>query len=734
MLLVLSGHLLDQRVRAGMTELRERSPVRFLARALELEPAAGLSRARVIYELDLLGYVSQAVPDGPGEYRLEGDVLRIWPRTPGACRPPVMLTFDAAERLQRLVGPDGRACRLHLEAFEFANLADAALADREYLPLERIPPHMVAAVLAIEDRNHFRHPGLDPFALLRAGWVNLRAGELQQGGSTLTQQLAKNLYTDGERAWLRKLAELAHVVVLEWRYSKQKLLEAYLNEIYLGQDGPRAIRGVARGARHWFGRPLEELDLHQFALLAGMVRGAASHDPRRYPERARSRRDEVLAAMEDLRWATPEAVARARGRPLDVIPRPVQRAGRFPSLHRELRQQLAARLPDRGAADSGLLVQTGIDPWLQMRAEWAVSEALEQQVAAVPAARGVQAAVVVVDARTGTLRALVGGRDTNPDAFNRALAARRPIGSLMKPLVALAAFSARADLHPASRYDDAPPALHDARGRPWRPGNHDGSRHGVVTLAEAMSLSLNPPFVRLAMEIGLPRLSGLLGALGSPVAGRPWPSLALGAHDMSPVAVARAFLLLSAAHDPGGIHWIESIRDREGRRLWQAPSPAGPRATAAAAMVRSMLTEVARRGTARRIAREFPGHGPLAAKTGTTDDNRDGWFVGFGSDHLAVTWVGHDDNRPSGLSAAMGALPLWLAVFARHPPHALPIAAQDGLVPVWIDGVSGDGSSAGCPLALRLLLPRAVAAQRPAGPCRSRSLPGQASALPPPGG
>jgi len=702
-----------------MHDLRERAPVRFFARGLDLGPSAGPSRARVVYELDLLGYASQAAPHGPGAFQLEGRVLRLWPRTPsGACRFPVTITFDAVDRLQRLVGQDGRACSLSLEAFEFANLADARLADREYLPLARIPPQLVAAVLAIEDRNHFRHPGLDPFAILRAIWVNLRAGELQQGGSTLTQQLAKNLFTGGERSWLRKLVELAHVVVLEWRYSKQELLEAYLNVIYLGQDGPRAIRGVARGARHWFGRPLEELDLHQFALLAGLARGTAAYDPRRYPERARARRDEVLGALEDLGWAPSAAIARARSRPLDILSRPVLRAGRFPSLHRELRQQLAARLPGRDATDSGLSVQTGIDTWLQMRAEWAVSEALARQVVAVPAAREVQAAVVVIDAATGALRALVGGRDANPESFNRALAARRPVGSLMKPLVALAAFSARPDLHPASRYDDAPPALQDAHGRPWRPGNHDGSRHGVVTLAEAMSLSLNAPFVRLALELGLPRLASLLGALGSPVAGRAWPSLALGAHDMSPIAVACAYLSLSATRDPGGIRWIEAIHDRDGRGLWQAPPAAGPRAPPAAAMVRSLLMEVARRGTARQIAAAFPGHGPLAAKTGTTDDRRDSWFVGFGADHLGVTWVGHDDNRPSGLTGAMGALPLWLSVFARHPPRALVLSAQDGLVPVWIDGASGERLATACPSALRVLLPRAVAAGLSAGVCR----------------
>jgi penicillin-binding protein 1B len=711
--------ILDHRVQIGMGRLPEESPTRFFARALVLEPAPALTRARVLYELDLLGYVPRAEPDSPGEYALDTMGIRLWPRRAQAdCTAPVVLGFDAAERLARSVGKDGRPCRVTLEPFEFAHLADASLPDREYLPLARIPPLLVAAVLAIEDRNHFRHPGLDPFALLRAIWVNLRAGEVRQGGSTITQQLAKNLFTGGERSWPRKLVELAHAVVLEWRHDKRELLEAYLNDIYLGQDGPRAIRGVARGARHWFARPLEELELHQFALLAGMARGAAAFDPRRFPERARARRDEVLAALAELGWAPAAAVEQALRQPLEVTDRPHVRAGRFPSLHRPLQERVATLLPGQATTSRGLVVETGIDTWLQMRSEWAVGEPLDRILASVPAARGVEAAVVVVDARTGALRALVGGRDPNPEAFNRALFARRPIGSLMKPLVALVALSARTDRHPASRLDDAPLTLADAHGRPWRPGNHDGSRHGVVTLAEAMSLSLNPPFVRLALEAGLPRLAGLLDALGVPVSGRPWPSLALGAHEMSPVEIARAFLLLSAGQDPGGIRFIERIRDREGHSLWQAPPPAGPQARPAAFMVRSMLMEVARRGTARAVARAFPGHGPLAAKTGTTDDRRDSWFVGFGADHLGVTWVGHDDNRPSGLTGAMGALPLWLEVFARHPPQALALAARDGLVPVWIDGVRGTRTTPDCAKALGVLLPVAVAAALPAGACQ----------------
>ncbi|HAZ61445.1 MAG TPA: penicillin-binding protein 1B [Gammaproteobacteria bacterium] len=710
--------MLDYRVRVGIESLQDRAPTRFYARNLVLTPSAALTRARIVYELDLLGYVPRGKPAGPGEFSLGRHDLELWPRTASAdCRFPLRLTFDDASRLQRLSGQDGEPCSAELEPFEFANLADATLADREYLPLGRIPPQLVAAFLAIEDRNYYRHPGLDPFALLRATWVNLRAGELLQGGSTLTQQLAKNLYTGGERSWLRKLSEFAHVIVLEWRYDKQQLLEAYLNDIYLGQDGSRAIRGVARGARHWFGRPLVELELHQIALLAGMARGAAAYDPRRSPERARLRRNEVLDALSSLGWASAAAIARARSRPLDVTARPLVRAGRFPSLQRMLREQLDSLVPDRGAADHGLYVRTGIDTWLQMRAEWAVTEALDRHVATVPAARGVQAAVVVIDAKSGALRALVGGRDQNPEAFNRALAARRPIGSLMKPLVTLAALAARPDLHPASRFDDAPPALQDAQGLPWRPGNHDGRRYGIVTLAEALSLSLNAPFVRLAMEAGLPRVANLLTTVGAPVAGHPWPSLALGAHEMSPVAVARAYLLLSAERDPGGIRWIDGIHDRTAKSLWRASAPDGPRADPAALMVRSMMLEVARRGTGRRLTEAFPAHGPLAAKTGTTDERRDSWFVGFGADHLGVTWVGHDDNRPTGLTGAMGALPLWLEVFAGHPPRAVSIPGYAGLLAVFIDGVSGARVSPTCARGLRVLLPKTVVDALPTGPC-----------------
>jgi penicillin-binding protein 1B len=711
LLLLLFGYVFDARVQQRFEAVTAERPACLYTRALSLTADSRLTLPRVVFELDLLGYVSARTATGPGSYALRPESLRLWPRTQGQgdCKPPITLSFTNEGSLSRLLDARGEPCQWQLEPFEFAAIRAREDRDQRVVPWSAIPARQLAAVLAIEDRNYYRHPGLDPFALLRALASNLEAGAVVQGGSTITQQLAKNLYTEGERSLWRKLMELLHVALLEWHYSKDRILETYLNEVYLGQSGARAVHGLGFAAQHYFGRPLDELELHQQALLAALVKGASALDPRKHPDKALARRQRVLEAMQDLGWITIDEATAAGTRPLDVLARPTVTGNRFPSVQGLLRARLRAAFSEQDLKTAGLKVRTSIDPWLQMRAELAVDSIDARAATPERGTPGLQAAAVVVDAESGALRAVVGGRNATTASFNRALNAVRPVGSLAKPFVYLAALKAGLPWHPGARILDSAPPVRGADGQPWRPRNYDGESHGEITLTEALAQSFNLATVRLGLAIGLPAVVRTLSESGSPPPQPVWPSLLLGALEQTPLQVARAYLQLSSQRPPAELTLIEAVRNVAGEQVWEEQSP--PRAlpdAGARFMLRMMLSQVVRRGTAQAVAATWPHLGPIAAKTGTTDGLRDSWFVGFGRDYLGVVWLGHDDNRSAGKTGATGALPIWIEIFRGQPPAPLDTRIPDGLRWVWLDAHTGEQVPSDCKDAMRLPLPVAV--------------------------
>ncbi|MEQ8815534.1 MAG: PBP1A family penicillin-binding protein [Thalassobaculum sp.] len=491
------------------------------------------------------------------------------------------------------------------------------------LTVAELPRHLVQAVIATEDRRFYDHPGIDPIGLARAAWTNLMAGRVVQGGSTLTQQLAKNVFLTADRSLERKLQELLLAFWLERNFSKDEILAIYLNRVYFGAGA----YGVDAAARKYFGIPASRLGLAESALLAGLLKAPSRYNPAVAPERAGKRTSVVLANMVDAGYIDRDAARAAAGQPIAIA----GPAGRG-SGPRYFADWVYDSLPDFvGRPASDLEVITTLDPGLQAIAERAVSEGL----AAARNADGLQAALVVLDPASGAVRALVGGRDYGDSQFNRAVQARRQPGSAFKPLVFLAALEA--GWSPSDSIDDAP-----IRIAGWAPENIDGKFDGRITLAQALARSRNAATVRLQETVGRGRVRALAERFGLSGPLPEGPSLALGTGEASPLEVAGVYAAIANGGRAVLPFAVAGVRDREGRPLYER-SGSGLSAVVSrrsAAALTDMLAGAVAAGTgkAARLDR------PAAGKTGTTQDHRDAWFAGFTADLVAVVWVGRDDN------------------------------------------------------------------------------------------
>ena len=569
----------------------------------------------------------------------------------------------AGRRVTKLERPDGtRVAAWNFELPAVARLTDESRERRSVVPLHDIPASVQRAVVAIEDERFFKHAGVDPRGVARALVSNVRAGGVAQGGSTITQQLAKNMFLTADRTLARKGQEALIALILEQRYDKDRILEAYLNEIYLGQRSGFAILGVGEAARAWFGKDLASLRLDEAALLAGAVHSPNRTAPWKHAEEARRRRDLVLDKLEELQAFPSAEIDAARVRPVVAAESTVvrRRAAWFVD-------RIVSDLGDRYAPEAlhrdGLELVTTLDPRLQAAAETAISEglaALREEHSSLAA--DVEVALVAMDPHSGAIRALVGGSDYGRSQFDRALQARRQPGSAFKPVVLAAAISDRwPNLGPLTLVSDRPLTVPGAGPghTDWQPRNYDGRFLGPITLRRATEQSRNLPFVRLGQKIGPERIRETAAALGVTSALRPLPSLAIGAQEVSPVEMAVVASTLAAGGVRPTPRFLEGVRDRDGewleRGMPQRRTVLDPKV---AAVVNDLLQGVVERGTARGLRRAGFTL-PVAAKTGTTNKARDAWMVGYTPDLAVVLWVGYDDERNLGLSSTKAAVPLW---------------------------------------------------------------------------
>ncbi len=522
------------------------------------------------------------------------------------------------------------------------------LEDQRRLRFEDIPPNVVQALLSAEDKHFFVHAGFDPFRLAKSFWVNLKSRRPDQGGSTLTMQLARTLYLDPEKTWGRKLQELLIAEVLEFRLSKKQIFEQYANRIYFGRRGGVNITGFEAAAEYYFSRPLSAVSVAQAATLAGLVQRPSYFDPLRHPERALARRNTVLALMHRNGYLSQAKLTEAVHTPLSTA------RGETDNLSAPWYVSLALNQLGRSA---GPRADSGLDPLLQRAAMEAVTAGLEEvdKRAAALGPGKPEVALVALDPRSGEVRALVGGRDYSKNEVNHAIAQRQP-GSVFKPFVYAAALeSAKGKFTPATLLDDEPTTFKFGV-QSYTPGNY-GDSYGQLTLRHALAYSDNIATVSLAEQVGYDKVVQLALASGFNSRIQPTPALALGAYESSALEIAGAYSLFAN----GGSASKPTFLARNGKSL--GPELLNP---AVAFLMQDLLAEVIRSGTAADVhSRGF--NLPSAGKTGTT---RDGWFAGYVSNLICVVWVGYDDNTDLKLEGAKSALPIWTEFMKRAAKRA----------------------------------------------------------------
>lgn len=679
---------IDYQVRRDFQALQWALPARIYARPAELYNGAHLSIDDLTDYLQRLGYRQVENISGPGEYQVQAQQLslqtrgfRFWDGAePGV---HAQLGFSGA-RITRVSAADpaqsGELPLVRLEPVEIAQINPDTGEDRLPVALENVPTALVQAIIAVEDQRFYQHWGVDPKGILRALWVNVRRGEVAQGGSTLTQQLVKNLYLTQERTLRRKIEEAVMALALELHFSKDDILAAYLNEVFLGQDGNRAIHGFTLAAHYYFARPLAELSLAELALLAGLPRGASYYNPRRNPERAINRRNTVLMNMREQGYITAAEYDVASAAELRISPRPARRNRAYPAFMDLVRSDLARDYDADALRSEGLRIFTTLD----LRVQEAMDATLEPAVASVevPADDGVplQAAMVITDSNTGEVRALAGSRQPGAVGFNRALDAVRPIGSLVKPAVYLAALASGNDTL-ASVLSDRSVDLTTEDGQRWSPRNYDNQMSGDVYLFDALSRSLNLATVDLGLKTGVDTVVDMLARLGHT---RPVPeylSVLLGAVDMAPLEVARIYQTLASNGFRSPLRSVEAVTTGDGDRLQRYGVETEQVVDMASVfLLEQSLQNVFVDGTARSVAEDLSDNLPLAGKTGTTNDFRDSWFAGYGDDLTGIVWLGYDDNRSTGLTGATGALQVWTKVMGELAVQPRQTRAPDGIV------------------------------------------------------
>ena len=658
---------LDRDVAQAFESKRWALPARAFARPVELYPGAPISRKRLERELERLGYQrAEAVPSR-GQFAVSSDKLEFGSRGYAFWDFPeperrALIAFDDGEIRSITDANTSLAIDLmRLEPPEIGRINPRRYEDRKLLSFEEIDADFVAALVAVEDRRYLSHYGVDPIGLTRAMWANLRALRFVQGGSTITQQLVKNLYLTRDRTLARKFNEMLMAISIDRRYSKEAILETYVNEVFLGQDGNRAIHGFELAAQFYFAKPLTELDMAESATLIGMIKGPSIYDPRRKPDASLRRRNRVLSILEKNGLLSSRAADALRRRPLELRPRRRDRDTDFPSFMGLVKRQLLRDYRPEDLKVAGLNVFTTIDIDIQQAAERGVHETITK-IESMTHQQGLQVAVIVADSSSGEILAMIGDRNPTYAGFNRALDARRPVGSVIKPFIYAYALAQPRRFSLATKLNDVQVTWSDAQGKVWQPRNFDGREHGEVSMLDALIRSLNLATVDLGMKLGVENVARYLEQLAGGEEVPPYPSIFLGAVEMSTFQLAEMYTIIANDGFRIPLRAISAVTNQSQRKLNRYGLELKPlMPPAAAAIVRFALSRVIAEGTGRNLLRQLDDVQPLAGKTGTSNDFRDSWFAGFGANRLGVTWVGRDDNQPTGLTGSSGALRIWAA-------------------------------------------------------------------------
>ncbi len=668
-------------------------PGRVYSAPLKIWPGLAMSPGELATDLRSAGYTQVETARQEGDFQVGDSAILVKGKEasgPGWAVPAgdVLVNF----RGTRVSSVSPRSPATFSPAI-MATLSGPSAQRRELVPLGRIPHQLQQAVLVMEDRDFRKHSGISFVGVCRAALVNTLAGETVQGGSTITQQLAKNLFLSPERSYARKAREVFLAMAIEDRLSKDEILELYLNGVYLGQAAGQAIHGVAEAARVYFGKQVERIDLGEAATLAGIISAPNAYSPLRNTERARERRDLVLRRLLEDGLVDEAQESAARQQALLLRPTNLSSGATWAV---DLAVDLAEAAQGAGSVTArGLRLDTTLLPPLQRLASQAVKEGLAEIETRYPRARGVQVALLALEASTGEIMAVVGGRDYSRSSFNRAFYAKRQLGSVVKPLTLVEALDKDPSLHLSTLLDDKPLEL-NVGGRTWRPTNYDGRYEGRVTVRRAIVHSRNVPCIHLARRVGMKNLKSFWLSLGLEGA-TALPSAALGAFDATPVQVASAYTIFPSGGSRAAPFLLRSISEPDGRMLSRKAHRVVPAVSArAASLARQVLLDVIKSGTGASASR-YGVSGAVGGKTGTTDNGRDAWFVGFSPDLVVAVWVGFDRGASHGLSGARAALPIWARFMEGVGASGASFGGGEHLVSVKVCVESHEPATDECP-------------------------------------
>ena len=684
------GVYLDQKIRSRIDGKVWELPAAVYGRMVNLEPDMQISKNEMVRLLNATQYRQVSAMTRPGEYTVQANSIEMIRRPfdfpdskEGQVRARLTFDGDHLETIENMEN-NRQFGFFRLDPRLITMLQSANGEQRLFVKRSGFPDLLVDTLLATEDRHFYEHDGISLYSIGRAVLANLTAGRTVQGASTLTQQLVKNLFLSSERSYWRKANEAYMALSVDARYSKDRILELYMNEVYLGQSGDNEIRGFPLASLYYFGRPVEELSLDQQALLVGMVKGASIYNPWRNPKLALERRNLVLRLLQQQNVIDQELYDMLSARPLGVQPRGGVISPQ-PAFMQMVRQELQAKLGDKVKDLSGVKIFTTFDSVAQDAAEKAATDgipALKKQ-RKLP---DLETAMVVVDRFTGEVRAMVGGAEPQFAGYNRAMQARRSIGSLAKPATYLTALSLPNQYRLNTSIADAPISIRLPNGQTWSPQNDDRRFSGQVMLVDALTRSMNVPTVNLGMALGLPAITDTWVKLGVPKDQlHPVPAMILGALNLTPIEVAQAFQTIASGGNRATLSALRSVIAEDGTVLYQS-YPQAERAVPAQAAYMTLWTmqQVVQRGTGRQLGAKYPGlH--LAGKTGTTNNNVDTWFAGIDGGQVTITWVGRDNNQPTKLYGASGAMSIYQRYLANQTPTPLVLTAPEDVVDMGVD-------------------------------------------------
>ncbi len=704
---------LDTQITTWFEGRRWELPARIYARPLELYVGKTLSIGALKKELIQLHYSQRDIPEKSGEYNIRGSEVTLYSRAfnfPDVQQPATLIKLTLHDKTITSLSEPGskeEASVFRLDPVQYASIYPTQNEDRVLIKLTDAPELLIKALLLTEDNTFYSHWGIRPTSIIRAALANLRAGKTVQGGSTLTQQLVKNIFLSSEQTLIRKVNEALMSLLLEYHYGKDEILETYLNEVYLGQDGQRAIHGFAMASRFYFGRDLNELDPEQLALLVGMVKGASYYNPRHHPERATSRRNQVLDSLATAQLISQETTDQLKKKPLEITKETPSGITLYPAFLELVRKQLARDYKDEDLRSEGLSIFTTLDPIIQQKAE----DSLTSELSAIEKRRGekntptLQGALVIASVDQGEVVAVVGNRAPRQAGFNRALDMKRPVGSVIKPAVFLTALARPDSYNLLTTVYDTPIKVPMA-GKDWQPENYEHLFHGPIPLMQALIHSYNVATVQLGMELGLDSVIDTLGKLGIQEKIDAYPSLLLGAVELPPIEVLQMYQTIAAGGYKTPLRAIIAVTDQENTTLQRYPLTVEQAVDPGAVFCLSnALQAVTTMGTASGLQRLLPEGLTVAGKTGTTNDLRDSWFAGFSGMHVAVAWVGRDDNKPTGLTGATGALGVWAATMAGINTSPLQPQPPDTINWYYADISTGQIFNQKCDTAQETLLP-----------------------------